>query len=257
MNRLIFLFLLLSFCGFGFAAQDNADNYPYPLSGFLPGDNGGFGFDEWIELETGNPGSMFTTSAIDDGSYSWGLSGSYALGRGLTEPLSSGSWSFLAQHDSSSANFSGFNLRSDASVDGGFADSELLRFGFAADQIGFDGTGVYVSTNAGLDYTFLDCGWIDGRDDVINYSIDWDSLDGSYSLSISNSTEGLSSLFAGSMNTAPEVAVLGVGSFDNSLNERLTFDAFEVSAIPEPVTWVLMFPVIFFIVRKYNMRINF
>lgn len=223
----------------GIVASDHADNDPYPVTGFLPGDNGGFGFDEWVELETGNPGAMYTTASIDSGSYSWGLGGTYALGRGLSNNLAVGSWNFLAVHDSDNTDFSGFNLKSSASI-GSFASDELFRVGMDPSQFGYDGTGVYVSTNAGTSYLFLDCGWVDGEGDTIEYTIGWNTVAGTYSLSVSNQTEGVSINFLGNMPTASSIAMLGTGVFGASLDEGMVFDNYGV--VPEPhVLGVLVF----------------
>lgn len=212
-------------------ASDNADNDPYPVSGFLPDDNGGFGFRPWLVLESGTPGAMFTTTAIDDGVYSWGVSGTYALGRGLSGGMGSGRWRLLAMHDPDNTAFSGFNLRSSTNIGGGFADYELIRFGFDPSQIGYDGTGIYVSTNGGVSYALLDCGWVDGAGDTLEYAMSWDEA-GAWSLMVSNLDEEVASTFEGSLASASPVEMLGSAVFGSSNDETLTFDDYGV--VPEP-----------------------
>ena len=243
MRRLAYLFfgtvLLCQPAVADIVAADNADNDPYPATGFLPGDNGGTGFLAWVELEVGNPGSMHTTAAIDNGSYSWALDGSYALGRGLSNSLSTGTWRLLAVHDPDNTDFSGFNLRASTNTTGGFSQSELIRFGMDPSQPGYDGSGIYVSTNAGLSYLFLDCGWSDGEGDTIEYRISWTGT-GSFSLLVSNRNEGVVTNFSGLM-PAGTVAMLGVAVFGSSLDEGITFDDYQVeNVIPEPATGLLL-----------------
>ncbi|MBN2562795.1 MAG: hypothetical protein JXQ75_17870 [Phycisphaerae bacterium] len=225
-----------SFSSADIIAADNADNDPYPVSGFLPGDNGGYGFEPWVVLESGSPGSMFTATAIDDGTYSWGLSGTYALGRGLSNSMTSGTWRFLALHDPDNTAFSGFNLRSSTNIGSGFGSFDLLRFGMDPSQPGYDGSGIYVSTNAGTSYEFLDCGWVDGEGDTLEYIVAWDG-GGSYSLTVSNLGEGVVGNFSGSMS-AGSVAMLGTAVFGATANESVTLDDYHV--IPEPAAAVLV-----------------
>lgn len=234
-----YLSILLLCCGWAaipvgadWIGVDNADNDPYPVSGFLPGDNGGTGFTAWVVLDSGSPGSMYTQSAIDDGSYSWGIGGSYGLGRGLTNDLIHGSVTWLAVHDPDNTDFSGFNVKSSTNM--GFGIDELIRFGFNPSVPGYTGEGVYVSTNAGADYTYFDCGWVDGEGDLIEYTLSWSP--GSYTLSVSNHTESVFSQFSGSMSNGA-VSMLGVGIEGAGLGETLAFDG--LAAVPEPGAFVL------------------
>ncbi len=208
-------------------AADNADNDPYPETNFQVGDNGGFGFQPWVELEQGTVFGRFVTSPVDGGTYSWGISGRYALGRELTTRQAAGSWSLIALHDPHNAGFSGFNIKS--STASGFATDELLRFGL----LGGGGTGIYVSTDGGQNYTFLDCDWTDGTGDRLQYTVSWQA-GGSYALSVLNLSEDRSADFTGTM-TPGAVAMLGTAVFGEGLDERITFDAYEVVPEPAPV----------------------
>jgi len=219
-------------------AADKAGNDPYPYSHFQLGDNGGSGFLPWVKLESDTlVGSRYLTDGILDGhSYAWGLGGTYGMGRGLASALPAGTWQVTAVHDPNNSGFSGFNLKT--STQAGFGTDELLRFGFK----GSGGTGIYVSTDRGADYTFLDCGWINGGGDKIEYNVGWDGS-GNYSLSVNNLTETISTRFTGTM--APgQVAMLGAVVFGNTLDEHLTFDAFKVVAVPEPATVIPLLLVI-------------
>ncbi len=209
----------------GFAdlvAADQADNDPYPASHFQLGDNGGYGFLPWVKLESGGVGSRFLAPAIvPSHSHAWSLSGAYALGRGLTNAMPAGTWHLVAVHDPDNSGFSGFNLKT--STQAGFGADELLRFGFN----GSGGTGIYVSTDGGANYTFLDCGWVNGSGDTLEYTVGWDGS-GNYTLAVNNLTEGKPASFTGTMATGA-VAMLGTAVFGASLNESLTFDTFEVT----------------------------
>jgi hypothetical protein len=216
-------------------AFDNADNDPYPL-GWNPGDNGGVGFAGWVVLESGTPGSMYVDNLTElEGNYSWGESGTFALGRGLSNSLADGYWTFLARHDSDNSGFSGFNLRSSTNIGAGFDSSELLRFGMDPGIAGYDNTGVYISTNGGVDYAFLGLGGLDIRNATLQYSVEWHSA-GTYSLTVSNVTAGGFATFGGNMSAGSNVAMLGMGIFGANSGETLTFDAFSV-AVPEPSTF--------------------
>ncbi len=215
-----------------FVAFDCADNDPYPL-GFSTGQNGGYGFTGWELLDEGDPGTMFIANKpLDDGAiYSWGMSGSYALGRGLGNSQNSFTWSFLASHESD-AGFSGFNLKTSTSI--GFATDEVLRFGL---DLGTAATGFFVSTNRGVGYAFQECGWVDASGDTLLYSITWNN--GSFSVGVSNVTEDLSSTaFSGTLGAQDDIAMFGVALDGNTLDETLHFDRFEV--VPEPGAALLL-----------------
>ena len=110
---------------------------------------------------------------------------------------------------------------------GGGAD-ELLRFGLN----GSGGTGIYVSTDGGANYSFLDCGWDKGTGDTLEYNVGWDAS-GNYTLAVNNLTEPMAASFTGTM-TPGTVSMLGAAVFGASSNEGLAFDGYEV--VPEPAT---------------------
>ena len=210
----------------GVVAADDADNDPYPVTNFQPGDNGGFGFNAWRILESGTPGARFITATIDGGRHSWGLSGTYALGRGLVTPLAAGTWRVTALHDGDNRTFSGFNLKT--STQPGLASGELLRFGLNPQVANYDGGGIHVSTNGGSTWSYLDCGWIGGPGDTLEYAVTWNST-GAWWLTVSNLDENAAAKFAGAMWPGA-VAMLGVAACGAGLGEGLTFDAFYVTS---------------------------
>ncbi|MCX6911749.1 MAG: PEP-CTERM sorting domain-containing protein [Verrucomicrobia bacterium] len=200
-------------------AADNADNDPYPATNFHIGSND----------DNGGDGSL-VSAIVPSHDYAWGLGGTCGVGRGLASALPVGTWRVTAVHDPNNSGFSGFNLKT--STQAGFGTGELLRFGLN----GSSGTGIYVSTDSGAHYTFLNCGWFNGSGDTLEYNVGWDAS-GNYSLSVSDLTQTQTepASFTGTMAHG-EVAMLGAVVYGATLSEGLSFDAFEVVAVPEPAT---------------------
>jgi hypothetical protein len=213
---------------------DNADNDPYRTENdWLPGQNGGQGYQPWVKLnvEPYYGASYLTlTSLIDGHLASWGMNGYFAMGRGLESPQPFGTLRLLATHGSDNTGFSGFSLK--ASTDPAFANGELLRFG----MVDSGGTGIYVSYDAGANYDFLNCNWVDARGDALAYTITWDAS-GTYTLTVDNFSEQTSSSFGGTIPT-DTVLMFGAAVFGPSLSDQLAFDGAEVGTVPEPATIV-------------------
>jgi hypothetical protein len=216
----------------GFAAlvaADKADNNPYPSSHFQLGDNGGYGFLGWVELEFGgyNTGSRYMKEPgiLPSARYAWWLGGKYVMGRGLTNALLAGTWHLVAVHNPDFYQydnyFSGFNLKSSTQLT--FGDGELLRVIFDKRA----STGISVSINGGSSYTFLDCGWTDGDGDTNEYDVGWDGF-GNYTLAVTNLTEGKAASFRGTMASGA-VAMLGVVTTGANNSKGIAFDGFEVN----------------------------
>jgi hypothetical protein len=213
-------------------AYDQADlDDPYGNQNtFMPGQNGGAGFDAWVQIEQGMFASMFLADAVDaDHIRSWGMSGTYALGRGLQDTLDEGIWNFSAFHGATVNSFSGFTLRTSVENDA-FATGEILRVGL------IDGVLNY-STDQGDTYTSGDSA-DDWRDMNVQYSILWSTVSGNFSLTVSAENDpDLSESMAGTqLAIGDPVAMLGVGIFENTTSEQLRFDDFQISVIPEPTT---------------------
>ena len=210
-------------------AQDNAGNDPYPVSQFQIGDNGGWNFEPWMKLESDTfIGTRYLGASIGDSLYSWGLGGTYGVGRALPGTAHKGLWQIRMVHDPDNTGFSGFNLKTAGLA--GFDVSELIRVGLAPDEVGFDGTGVYVSTDGGDQYTFLDCGWVDGRGDVILYQLFYDEA-GGYTLTVNNLDEEVTSQFSGQLPSSA-VLMLGVAVFGATLDESVAFDSLAFQSGP-------------------------
>ena len=213
-------------------ASDNADNDPYAV-GFNPGDNGGMGFTGWVQLDTGGFGTMYREELSPlDGLRSWGLSGTYALGRGLEEGVDEGTWSFVATHGAEAGSFCGFSLRTSTAA-GSFSEGEILRFGMDYGQEG-DGTRIYYSTDVGGLYGYIDLGDADLRGCVLQYTVTWSTVSGSFALGVRNLDDDSFGEGIGMLATGEAVAMFGAGIFGAGTDERMTFDAFDVASIPEP-----------------------
>ena len=248
MNRMMFLrsgFAMLALavpaaCG-GVIGWDNADNDPYDSENtFMEGQNGGNGFQPWVNLAGGTPGAMYLAepSLRDEGLNSWGLSGTYAVGRGLTEAVTAGTWTFLASHGAGIGSFCGFNLRTSTNA-GTFSDDEIFRFGVDYSQEG-DTTRIYYSTNGGGDYGYLDLGEDSLLNVTLQYSVTWSTLSGTFTLAVLDLDASLYGEISGWLPAGAPVAMLGAGIFEATLDEKMKFDDYGVAAVPEPAAAVLL-----------------
>ncbi|HOX03189.1 MAG TPA: hypothetical protein P5555_13050 [Candidatus Paceibacterota bacterium] len=220
---------------------DNADEDLYRTAEQFDGLNGGDGFEAWLMLNPGPTaagGSYFVQQASHpeqplDGDYSWGMNGTYAVGRGLVSPVSAGTWTFLAAHNlynEANSGFSGFNLKSEKSLrNGPFDQFELLRFGYSISTSPYQ-KGIGYSTDGGANYEYV--GGEDWSGDTLQYSVSWDGL-GKYTLSVENQSDANKGrLFVTVTTAGGSVAMLGAAIYGKDLNaESLTFDAYMV---PEP-----------------------
>jgi len=186
-----------------------------------------------VNLQVGDLGSMYVEQfAPLDGDGSWGLSDTYALGRGLSNSLAVGQWTLLARHGSDVNSFCGFNLRTSTSTES-FKTDEILRFGINYDE-GANAMRVCFSTNADADYAYLDLGDDDVRDADLEYSIAWSTVAGSFTLGVGNGKDYVE--VTADLPSGSPVAMLGAGIFEMNLDDKddLTFDDYGISVIPEP-----------------------
>ncbi len=230
-------------------AYDRADlDDPYGNDDtFMPGQNGGSGFTDWVQIEQGMAASMFLANPIDGESIrSWGLSGTYALGRGLVDPLNEGIFSTLASYGSSVNAFAGFSLRTSLDPDD-FAAGEILRFGLINGAINY-------STDQGDTYTDIESMTV-WRGMTLRYSVLWSTQLGSFSLTVSAFGDpGLTETVTGSLATGNPVAMLGVGIFESNTDRQLLFDDFQVTTIPEPSSLAFLLLGGLWLKRSYRRR---
>ena len=211
------------------SAGDNADSNPYPTTQFQLGDNGGFNFEPWTKLEgSGASGAASLAGSIGTSAHSWSVDGTYALGRALPGIVHHGFWQIRMVSAPDNTGFAGFNLKSAALA--GFDQTEVIRVGLTPAPIASIGKGISISTDGGKNYTFLDCGWADGRGESIIYQIYWDES-GRYTLTVANVNEGITSQFNGQLPTSA-VTMLGVGVFGASTAESLQFDSLLFQTTP-------------------------
>ena len=233
------LWLAVSVCRAELIAYDCADNDPYASeAAFNAGQNGGTGFDSWVTLDVGGIGTMYVDAMAPlNGSQAWGLGGTYALGRGLTEAAAEGTWSLVARHGSGVSGFCGFSLRTSLDTDA-FSAGEIFRFGMDLSQEG-DATRIYYSTDMGSTYGAIDLGDDDLSGSLVEYSVTWSTVLGSYALGVRNVDTDAFGQALGALASGSSVVMLGTGIFGNNLSESLTFDEFGVSSIPEPSSTLL------------------
>jgi len=229
------------------AATDNADNPPY-ADGWNdntnpPADNGGTGFQPWINLEnTGGSKFISSTGRQVDGAASFGImaatagtTSGYAEGRPLATPITAGSYTLTARFDVDNATaFSGFNLKTAPGTTFGSDAFELLAFGLA--PVGGDNA---ISVFGATDST-IDLGH-DLRGDIIQFSLAFDtSGSSSFTLTATDITNPATGSLSGALKFAgTPVEILGFGNFNSSTtNQNLIFDSIDIEAVPEPSTWV-------------------
>ena len=219
---------------------DHADNEPYDSENtFQSGQNGGYGFAPWVELQVGTPGAIYRSdpSLRETGTTSWELGGTYALGRGLAMGMEEGNWTLVARHGAGIEAFCGFTLRTTTET-GSFGAGEIFRFGMNYGEES-DATRIYYSTDGGASYGAVDLGDEDLRGSILQYSVTWSTLAGTYVLGVRNLDTEVFGEATGSLAAGDAVAMFGVGAFEATLGGRFTFDGFEASSIPEPGTLAL------------------
>jgi hypothetical protein len=199
------------------------------IAGDKAGGDATLSYEPWMRLE-GEPfgGSSQLSGATGDGTRVWELSGMQAVGRGLPGIAHHGLWSIRMVHDRGLTGFSGFNLKSAARS--GFEAAEVIRVGLLGSPESSEIKGVSVSTDGGKTYAFLDCGWIDGRGDVLTYQLWWEES-GDFTLTVANADEGTMSRFEGRLATSA-ITMLAVGLF-GAPSETLHFNDLRFQTAPE------------------------
>jgi len=234
-----------------FAASDNADNPPY-ADGWNdntnpPADNGGSGFQPWINLEN-TGGSKYIANVSNggrqvDGNDSFGImaaSGTgengYAEGRPLVTPITAGIYTVTARFDlANTQGFSGFNLKTAAGTQFGTDAFELLAFGMFPTLSNPNNTiGAFGAATSTIDLGH------DIRGDIIQFSLSFDtSGTTSYTLTATDVTNFATGSTSGQLKFAGSpVDVLGFGNFNSGTNQDLIFDSIAIEAVPEPATWL-------------------
>jgi hypothetical protein len=221
---------------FGQVAHDDADNSAYDDgwqldTGSGGGDNGGFGFDPWVQSESSGGGGFFLTMDRQlTGSRSFGVfsaDGGAAAVRPLEAPLMIGELTLQVRHDlNNEVSFSGFNLRN--TVAGSFGTGELLALGMTpgdnnAVRVFGMGDGLTLSLGEEL------------RGSILLWDVHWDAGAGTFSVTVTNLTGTGSASASGSLKeSGTTVQSIGFGNFNTGGGQNLIFD--DITVVPEPAT---------------------
>jgi len=222
-------------------AQDNADfpSYaPQPNHNWSP-INGGFGYNVWTPLaDTSGGGTYMEGVGVNgrqvDGNYSFALyagSGSFDISRPLSSPISGlGEFDILTRFDLAGAGPNLVNIRTGNNTTA-FGSGELLSFGIV--------NGNELDVTDGSGFHLLPSG--EARGDVWSWNVDFDTMAGTYTLSVTNLGGGFADVISGSMEETNSVGSFAVINSSAGGNQNLIFDnpTFSIP-IPEPSTLSLL-----------------
>jgi hypothetical protein len=203
--------------------------------------NGGFGYGSWTPLGDQAGGGTFmegvgVNNRQVDGNYSFALfsgSGGYDISRPLSTPITGiGEFDILTRDDLAASPGGGLvNIRAGNNTSA-FSAGELLSFGIVNGNTleVTDGTGTHLLPSG------------EARGSVWSWNVDFNSMLGTYSLSVTNLGGGFADFVTGSL----EAANTSVGSFaventSTGNNQNMIFDlpTFSVQSVPEPSTFAL------------------
>jgi PEP-CTERM motif len=223
-------------------ASDNGNDPAYASGWDANSDNGGFGFLTWVGLETTQFGRGFmTTSRNISGTQSWALFSSNfasnqvsATARPLAASLAIGSETMLGRFDvDNTVGFTGFDIKS--TVGSTFGAGQLLSWGLTP------ATGNSNILVTGSVTTNISMGSDELRGAILQYTVNWNTIAGTYSMSVTNlSGTGHGSVSGLLQASGNPVDALGFANFNSGNNQNVIFDQLSVSAIPEPSTIILV-----------------
>jgi|GEM_PF-1223129 len=221
-------------------ASDSANNpqyAPQPNHNWSP-INGGFGYGNWTPMaDTGGGGTYMEGVGVNnrqvDGNYSFALysgGGAYDISRPLVNPITGvGEFDVITRFDVAGAGPNEVNIRAGNNT-AAFGAGELLSFGIVnGNQLSFtDGSG----------FNLLPSG--EARGSVWSWNIDFNSISGAYSCSVTNLGGGFAAFFNGNL----EANNTSVGSFavinsSTGNNQNVIFDVPAFSVVPEPSSLAL------------------
>jgi hypothetical protein len=220
-------------------AYDDANSPNYPLSdNNWPAINGGFGYTGWNQLADTSGGGTYmeglgANNQQVDGNYSFALyagTDDYDISRGLAAPITVGQFSIVTRFDLTGSGPNLVNLRS-GNVLSGFNFGQLLSFGLM--------NGNELSYTDASGFHLLPSG--DARDDVWDWTVNFNAASGAYNLSVTNLGGGFATTVSGNLEEDDAT----VGSFaviDSSTghNQNLIFDAPQFASVPEPSALALL-----------------
>jgi PEP-CTERM motif len=199
--------------------------------------NGGSGYDLWTPLGGASGGGTYmegvgVNGRQVDGNYSFALyagSGSYAISRPLASSITTGGFSILTRFDLAGSGPNLINLRAGNDTSG-FGAGELLSFGIVnGNQLSYtDGSGFHTLASG------------EARGDVWDWNVAFNSITGSFSLSVQNMGGGFSDTVNGTMEqTGTSVGSFGVINSSTGSGQNLIFDE-PVFTVPEPTSLALL-----------------
>jgi len=222
-------------------AQDNADfpQYaPQPTHNWSP-INGGFGYNTWTPLsDTAGGGTYMEGVGVNgrqvEGNYSFALyagGGTYDISRQLANPIAGvGEFDVVTRFDIAGAGPNLVNIRAGNNL-AAFGGGELLSFGIVNDnQLSYtDGSGFHTLPSG------------EARGSVWSWSVDFDSVAGTYTASVTNLNGGFATIFSGNLE-ANNTSVDSFAVINSSTggNQNVIFDVPTFSVVPEPSTVMLV-----------------
>jgi len=223
-------------------ASDNADNpnyAPQPNHNWSP-INGGHGYNDWTVLGDASGGLTYmegvgVNNRQVEGNFSFALGaggGSYAISRPLATPIYGiGEFDILTRFDVAGFGQNEIDLRTGNDTSD-FNAGSLLSFGID--------NGNNLSFTDGSGFHPLPSG--EARGSVWAWNIDFNSITGTYSGSVTNLGGGFAAFFTGNLEASgTTVGSFGVIDSSTGNNQNVIFDvpSFSVISIPEPATCAL------------------
>ncbi len=199
-----------------------------------PSINGGFGYGLWTPLaDTGGGGTYMEGVGANnrqvDGNWSYALysgGGAYDISRPLDTSITQGQFSIITRFDLAGAGPNLINIRTGNNLSG-FGSGELLSFGIV--------NGNELSYTDGSGFNLLSSG--EARGDAWDWTVNFNTVAGTYSLSVTNLGGGYATTVSGNLElTGDSVGSFAAINSSSGNNQNLIFDAPEFQTVPEPAT---------------------
>ena len=237
---LISLVSVILVCGLaqGQSAFDNGDLFPGNPDHGWPAYNGGVGYDLWTPLaDTGGGGTYMEGVGVNnrqvEGNYSFALyagGGSYDISRQLVTPIAAGQFNIITRFDIAGAGPNLVNLRSGNNT-ASFSAGELLSFGIVnGNELCYtDGSGFHLLASG------------EARGSVWDWTVDFNAIAGTYSLTVTNLGGGYADTVSGNLEqSSTTVDSFAVINSSTGNNQNVIFDVPDFTAVPEPATLTIL-----------------
>jgi hypothetical protein len=222
-------------------AQDSANfpaYAPQPTHNWSP-INGGFGYNDWTPLSDMSGGGTYmegvgVNGRQVDGNYSFALysgSGAFDISRPLSTSLSGVvEFDVLTRFDVAASPGGGLvNIRTGNNTSA-FGAGELLSFGIInTNELSYtDGSGYHIMPSG------------EARGDVWSWAVDFNTISGAYTLSVTNLGGGFADVVSGVLEaTNTSVGSFAVLNSSTGNNQNVIFDL-PTFSVPEPETMSLV-----------------